>query len=75
MIGEENVANEKKFTVCLELGNEKYTATGKNIKTAQQAAAAEALLRTKHERVAPRQVRSTFSRKNNTDKPGEFAER
>lgn len=75
MIGEEGVAHEKKFTVVLELGDEKYTASGKNIKTAQQAAAAVALLKTKHQRPAGRQTRSAFSRKSNADKPGKIREK
>lgn len=72
MINEKGQPHQKEFTVCLELGDEKYTATGTTIKMAQQAAAAEALSKTKHQRPAGRQTRSTFSRKNNGDKPGQF---
>lgn len=72
MIAEKGQAHEKEFTVCLELGDERYTASGTNIKMAQQAAAAEALIKTNHQRPVSRQKRSTFPRKNSGDKPGKF---
>lgn len=72
VINEKGQPHQKEFTVCLELGDEKYTASGTTIKMAQQAAAAEALSKTKHQRPAGRQTRSTFSRKNTGDKPGQF---
>lgn len=75
VIGENGPSHEREYTVCLEIGTEKYTASAKSIKMAQQAAAADALTKTKHRRPVARQTRSTFSRKNNADKPGEFHER
>lgn len=75
MIKENGQPHEKEFTVRLELGDERYTASGKTIKMAQQAAAAEALIQTKHPRPVSRQKRSTFSRKTSTDKPGKFHEK
>lgn len=72
VIGESGLPHEKNFTVCLELGDEKYKASGRTIKMAQQAAATKALSETKHQRPAGRQTRSTFSRKSSADRPGEF---
>lgn len=60
------------FTIRLELGDEKYEATGKSIKQAQQEAAANALKLTKHTRPSGRQQRSTFSRKKDIDRPSKL---
>lgn len=68
--GESGLPHEKVYTVCLELGEEKYTASGTTIKMAQQAAATKALLETKHKRPPIRQTRSTFLRKTSADRPG-----
>lgn len=71
VIAEDGLPHEKRFTVCLELGDERYMANGKTIKMAQQSAAKKALEHTKYERPVARQARSTYSRNRSADKPSE----
>lgn len=54
LVDEQGPAHKKTFFVKLELGGEVYEAKGESIKKAQHAAAAIALVETKHSRPVPK---------------------
>lgn len=68
MIDEKGPAHQRTFTVRLELGDEVYEATGNSIKSAQHAAADEAMDKTKYQKPVLRQTRSINQRQTRNGK-------
>lgn len=65
LVDEQGPAHKKTFYVKLKLGDEEYSASGESIKKAQHAAAAVALVETKHPHPPPKPAR--YSGSNSVD--------
>ncbi|XP_059149964.1 double-stranded RNA-binding protein Staufen homolog isoform X2 [Physella acuta] len=65
LVDEQGPAHKKTFYVKLKLGDEEYSASGESIKKAQHAAAAIALVETKHQHPPPKPTR--YSSSNSVD--------
>lgn len=68
LVDEQGPAHKKTFYVKLKLGDEEYSASGESIKKAQHAAAAIALVETKHQHPPPKPTR--YSSSNSVDSGG-----